>query len=384
MAKAYLATLPPEIFEAVAERLTGRDLKALRLACREACSKVLRVYTRTLFTHHAFFLNSQESVELAVQISRHHVFGPAMKTITFLIEGAYARPDLREAMEVAQRSREAAFRRIKGASSSLSEDYAKYVELYECFHGQLAAQDKQNTFQASGSQITLLQQVFAAIVRTGTLQGVHLANRDTAETFPIIRAGMGGFSRSGKMHMPSCRDHSPFVLISNALQMACTEASTQFVLPTFTSHCGNWGLPARRLDQLNQFRNIQHLDLEVCAKGRTVEHCIPFGNSLLVAAIDSLKSLKLQVSRCKIGGTVHFTACLLSHEYSTLESLQLRGGRFHGSQLVEFAKRQPKLRRLDLQDVDVTIDRDDIRAMAVGGIDSFLAVEGTRKGITYL
>ena len=81
-----LTQLPPETFEIVADNLDPTDLLATRLVSRDIASKTLRTYTKVHFTEKRFLLSDALSIEAAIDIARHPVFGPALRKLSFFIE----------------------------------------------------------------------------------------------------------------------------------------------------------------------------------------------------------------------------------------------------------------------------------------------------------
>lgn len=83
---ASLAGLPLELFEFVAQHLSRYELKSLRLANRQIASKVFDSYKQALFSHQAYYMALPESIQFAIDISSHAVFGSALRKLTFLVD----------------------------------------------------------------------------------------------------------------------------------------------------------------------------------------------------------------------------------------------------------------------------------------------------------
>jgi hypothetical protein len=84
--EATLPSLPTEIFEQVAEYLPEEDLPALRLVCRDACSKTQRIFIAAHFSYKAVLLDSPSSITALTKIARHASFGPSLRRITLLVD----------------------------------------------------------------------------------------------------------------------------------------------------------------------------------------------------------------------------------------------------------------------------------------------------------
>lgn len=81
-----LLTLPPEMFERIAQSLPIEDLPYLRLTCRDAAAKVERTYVQAHFTDRGFLLCYKQSLQTAIDIARHEKFGKALKSITLYVD----------------------------------------------------------------------------------------------------------------------------------------------------------------------------------------------------------------------------------------------------------------------------------------------------------
>ncbi|KAK4901291.1 hypothetical protein LTR27_001849 [Elasticomyces elasticus] len=81
-----LCELPPELFELIAEEVDSEDLFALRSTCREIGHKVHRTFLNVHFSDRAFLLSSPESMQMLVDLSKHEVFGSAIKRINLHVQ----------------------------------------------------------------------------------------------------------------------------------------------------------------------------------------------------------------------------------------------------------------------------------------------------------
>lgn len=90
--KKDLLTLPPEVFERIAQSLPIEDLSALRLTCREADTKTQRTFFQAHFAESGFLLCSKESLRAAIDLVKHVKSGPAMKKIILYADSINAEP----------------------------------------------------------------------------------------------------------------------------------------------------------------------------------------------------------------------------------------------------------------------------------------------------
>ncbi|KAK5708780.1 hypothetical protein LTR17_020381 [Elasticomyces elasticus] len=81
-----LCELPPELFELISEEVGSEDLFALRSTCREIGHKVHRTFLDVHFSDKAFLLSSPESMQMLVDLSKHEIFGGAMKRINLHVQ----------------------------------------------------------------------------------------------------------------------------------------------------------------------------------------------------------------------------------------------------------------------------------------------------------
>ncbi|KAK5707273.1 hypothetical protein LTR17_020847 [Elasticomyces elasticus] len=81
-----LCELPLELFELIAEEVDSEDLFALRSTCREIGHKVHRTFLDVHFSDKAFLLSSPESMQMLVDLSKHTIFGGAIKRINLHVQ----------------------------------------------------------------------------------------------------------------------------------------------------------------------------------------------------------------------------------------------------------------------------------------------------------
>ncbi|KAK3616340.1 hypothetical protein LTR56_026020 [Elasticomyces elasticus] len=79
-----LLSLPAELVESIATCTPPEDLPALRLTCKEVHSAVQRPFVKAHFREKTFMLPSSGSMQALVAISRHSIFGKAMKKVNLM------------------------------------------------------------------------------------------------------------------------------------------------------------------------------------------------------------------------------------------------------------------------------------------------------------
>lgn len=77
-----LVTLPPEIFERIAEECNDASVKAPRLTSHESASKVLRTYVSTFFQDLVVLPCLEESLQNISKILRHPTFGKVVRSLS--------------------------------------------------------------------------------------------------------------------------------------------------------------------------------------------------------------------------------------------------------------------------------------------------------------
>ena len=83
---ATLVDLPTELVEHIASFLEAKDLCNLKLACRMLGQDVNDVYAATVFCRLPIFINSNDSLERALTIVNHVVFGRNIRKVSLYIE----------------------------------------------------------------------------------------------------------------------------------------------------------------------------------------------------------------------------------------------------------------------------------------------------------
>lgn len=76
--------LPAELMECIVELLPPSALSSLRLVSREMGARVLRVFSKTLFTDRAFILSKRSSMNNLYKLSRRTTFAKDVRHIRFL------------------------------------------------------------------------------------------------------------------------------------------------------------------------------------------------------------------------------------------------------------------------------------------------------------
>ncbi|KAK4495255.1 hypothetical protein PRZ48_013584 [Zasmidium cellare] len=84
--KPDLSNIAQEIFDFIAAEVDLEDLRNLRLVSRSINSKALETYTREHFADYSLLLCNRESLESAIEVARHPVFGPAIEKITVFVD----------------------------------------------------------------------------------------------------------------------------------------------------------------------------------------------------------------------------------------------------------------------------------------------------------
>ena len=81
--RAFILTLPPELFARVAEFCPPEALLKLRMVSREVSTKTYNTFLEAQFTERAFLLCYKDSLHRAVKLARHEKFGKHLKKLTF-------------------------------------------------------------------------------------------------------------------------------------------------------------------------------------------------------------------------------------------------------------------------------------------------------------
>ncbi|KAK4609162.1 hypothetical protein CLAFUW4_14693 [Fulvia fulva] len=376
MPAANLTAIPLELFETIAQDVARKDLKSLRLVSSEANSKVLTFFSKTFFPHQAFYLNSQKSLELAVEVTRHAAFAPAIKTISLCIEEVHIRASLSSEIEGARKAR---LRAVEAGA-----DITAYARIEEGLIKYRKALEEEKSFQSSGAQTALLRQIFINLAEHGNLSRLELTDRATSGRDPLVLPGMEGFVYRTPLALPACRDGAPFTLVSEALEHARSQASTprELLVSTLVVCTKRWALPGRHLNKLSQFNGIQYLDITVCGKGSEAQFA-PFIKSLEHAAGGSLKSLNLKVTVPLLRGTYRhtFSTPFLDAVFPEVETLSISGGSFVIKELAQFVKRQPRLGQLDLKGLVLVVTKKERKAMEKEGLEALIGVKGTYQSL---
>lgn len=84
--RQLLVTLPPEVFELIAQAAAPADLLTLRSLCREAASKVLKTYTRVHFTERAFLLSYEPSLRTLLAIAESETFSAGVRRLVLCVD----------------------------------------------------------------------------------------------------------------------------------------------------------------------------------------------------------------------------------------------------------------------------------------------------------
>lgn len=88
-----LATLPAEMSERIAQAADKFDLPALRLVSRECDTKSLRTITQAHFTRRSVLLMDVASLEDAIYLSKHGIFGKAVQHLSICMDDMPPIPD---------------------------------------------------------------------------------------------------------------------------------------------------------------------------------------------------------------------------------------------------------------------------------------------------
>ena len=81
-----ILTIPPEVFERIAEEADPEVLLALRLVSKETDERVFRTHLKTHFSERAFLLSSEDSLRTLLAISENETFARALDTVELCID----------------------------------------------------------------------------------------------------------------------------------------------------------------------------------------------------------------------------------------------------------------------------------------------------------
>lgn len=166
-----LLTIPPEIFEAIAEQVEPEDLLRLRRVNKEVKEKVKRTFINTHFRRRMFLLCYEQSLKTLLAIAKHPDYGPAMRVITFSHEQIRG-PDHTLTTEHGDERLE----RFEGTPSDtriLAElQDREWHRLYE----------SQKAFFDGGGDIAMLTEIFSHLRSIGNNPVIAIMVQDSAET----------------------------------------------------------------------------------------------------------------------------------------------------------------------------------------------------------